>query len=155
MSPDQRQVPNTSAALEIAGQGDRLPQIKLLAQRRKHASWDCVAGIREHAKKAGAAKHQRKAKTIMVAAQALDDPPINLIQMKIPGELLRRRIAVKAAKVLPLGFGQVACWHFVRNLGHLRGQQRTRRNKALNVAKIMSEIELFCNMFRIGNGAGA
>jgi hypothetical protein len=69
--------------------------------------------------------------------------------------LLRRRIAVKAGKALPLGFGQVARRHSVRNLGHLRGRRRARWNKALALANVMREIEVFCNMFRTNAGAVA
>jgi hypothetical protein len=42
-----------------------------------------------------------------------------------------------------------------QNLRHLRGRRRVRHNKALAAAKVVREIESFCNMFRVGEGARA
>jgi hypothetical protein len=48
---------------------------------------------------------------------------------------------------LPLLIGQVAGGHIVRNLGHLRGINETRKTRDIFLAKHLCGSHYICNMF--------
>ena len=150
---DRRQMPDAGPALEVAIQGNRSPEAKLLAQRLQNGAGHVVGRAGEHAQETDAGEHGREAETIVLAAQLADEIAVGPVQMEEPGELLGHRIAGKAGEASALVAGEVTGRHGARNSELLRRAARTPNTKALRFAKHLSERVAFCNMMCSGVAA--
>ena len=92
-------------------------------------------------------KHERKAETVVVTAQPIDDLPIASVQVEIPRQLVPGRSGGKIGIALPLLIGQVAGGHIVRNLGLLRRVNGAQKTRDIFLAKHLCGSPHFSNMF--------
>jgi hypothetical protein len=146
--PDESQVPNTPASLEIGIHARRGLEGELLDHRRQDRRGDLGGRHGKCPQKSGARQHHREAEPIVVATQRSDEIVIGSVQMEVPGELVGRRLAIEAGKAPTLGIVEVTGGHDVQNFQHLRRGRMVPRSMANSFAKHMCEIASFCSEFR-------
>ena len=146
--PDEGQVPNAPASLEIGFHAGRGLEGELLDHRRQDRRGDLGRRNGKCPQKSGARQHHREAEPIVVATQRSDEIVIGSVQMEVSGELVGRWFAIEAGKALTLGVREVTGGHDVRNFQHLRRGRKVPRNMTNSFAKHMREIESFCSEFR-------
>ena len=148
MRPDESQVPDAPASLEIGVHACRGFKGELLDYGCRDRRGDLGGRNRKSPQKSGARQHHRKAEPIVGAAQSSDEVEVGSVQMEVSSELVGRRFAIEASEPLALGVRKVTGGHVVRNFQLLRRVRIVPRNKAKSFAKHMREIKLFCSKFR-------
>jgi hypothetical protein len=140
---------------EISDQDYVGSYIKLPSQRIDDSLRDTVVGSRKRPEKPGAAQHDREPKAAMVTAQFGDDVAVELVQMEIPRQLLRRRVSDKTRKGAPLIVGEVLCGHGYWNSQNSRKRRGEWPGEGYSSAKDMRETKSLCNKLRAGLRASA
>ena len=93
-------------AVSVMEEATELFDLELSREAIDHTSRYIREVLQEGAQEARCAELDGEAQPVVVAAMGADQSPIAVIQVKVAGQLLRRRFSGEAAVPVPLLFGQ-------------------------------------------------
>jgi hypothetical protein len=105
MPPNLRGVVPTSLALAVVEKATELFDLDLPGEAVDNAVWYVGKVLKKSTQEARRAELDGEAQAVVVAAMGVDQPPVAIIQVEIPGHLVRAEFSGEAAVTVPLLFG--------------------------------------------------
>jgi hypothetical protein len=105
MPPDLCGVVPTSLALAVVEKATELFDLDLPGEAVDNAIWHVGKVLKKSTQEARRAELDGEAQTVVVTAMGVDQPPVAIVQVEIPGQLVRAEFSGEAAVTVSLLFG--------------------------------------------------